>query len=115
MRISDWSSDVCSSDLELIPERWNAWLRHDPVEIVDQHIDDLGKLKAIWLDCGDHDQYSIHFGMRRLHRKQESQGVPPVYEEFDDDHHDVEYRTDRFLQLLASAIEWKRVVRGKRG
>lgn len=89
---------------ELIPERWANWMRHDPVEIVEEHIDDLKKLKAIWLDVGDHDQYRIHFGMRRLHRKLEAHGVPHVYEEFDDDHTDVDYRMDQFLPFLAKAL-----------
>jgi hypothetical protein len=42
--------------------------------------------------------------MRRLHRKLEAQGVPHVYEEFDDDHTDVDYRMDRFLPVLAKAL-----------
>lgn len=89
---------------ELIPERWNNWLRHDPAVIVEEHIDDLRKLKGIWLDVGDHDQFRIHFGMRRFHRSLERHGVPHVYEEFDDDHTDVDYRMDRFLPFLAETL-----------
>jgi S-formylglutathione hydrolase FrmB len=89
---------------ELIPERWNNWLRHDPVNLVDSHVANLRKLKAIYMDCGDHDQYRIHFGMRRFHRKLESHGIAHVYEEFDDDHTDVDYRMDKFLPFLAKAL-----------
>jgi enterochelin esterase-like enzyme len=61
-------------------------------------------LKAIWLDCGNRDQFRMHFGMRRFHRKLEEYGVPHVYEEFDDDHTAVDYRMDRSLPFLARAL-----------
>jgi sulfatase maturation enzyme AslB (radical SAM superfamily) len=89
---------------ELAPERWANWLRHDPVVLVDERSGELLKLKAIWLDCGSRDQFRMHFGMRRFHRKLERYGVPHVYEEFDDDHTDVDYRMDRFLPFLARAL-----------
>lgn len=89
---------------ELSPERWANWLRHDPVVLVDERAGELRKLKAIWLDCGSRDQFRIHFGMRRFHRKLERHGVPHVYEEFDDDHTDVDYRMDKFLPFLARAL-----------
>ncbi|MBM3598576.1 MAG: enterochelin esterase [Alphaproteobacteria bacterium] len=89
---------------ELIPERWDNWMRHDPVVMADAKGPELKKLKTVWLDCGDHDQFRIHYGMRRLHRKLEKMGVTHAYEEFDDDHTDVDYRMDRFLPVLAKAL-----------
>jgi len=89
---------------ELIADKWANWLRYDPVLVADRRGSALRQLKTVWLDCGNHDQFRIHFGMRRLHRKLEAQGVPHVYEEFDDDHTDVDYRMDRFLPALAKAL-----------
>lgn len=89
---------------ELNPERWRNWLRHDPVILVEEHVDELSGLKAIWLDCGNRDQFRMHFGMRRFHRTLQEHGVPHVYEEFDDDHTAVDYRMDRFLPFLARAL-----------
>ncbi|HEX7127529.1 MAG TPA: alpha/beta hydrolase-fold protein [Thermodesulfobacteriota bacterium] len=89
---------------ELLPERWANWLRHDPVVLVDQNAAALRALKAIWLDCGSRDQFRMHYGMRRFHRKLEAHGVPHVYEEFDDDHTDIDYRMDRYLPFLARAL-----------
>jgi hypothetical protein len=80
------------------------WLRYDPVLVADRRGGALNQLKTLWLDCGDHDQFRIHFGMRRLHRKLEAQGVAHIYEEFDDDHTDVDYRMNRFLPVLAKAL-----------
>jgi enterochelin esterase-like enzyme len=89
---------------ELVPERWENWLRYDPVVLADEHADDLRKLKAIWLDCGNRDQFRMHFGMRRFHKKLEEHGVPHVYEEFDDDHTAVDYRMDSFLPFLSRVL-----------
>jgi enterochelin esterase-like enzyme len=89
---------------ELIPERWANWMRHDPVVMLDDRIDELRKLEAIYLDCGNHDQFRIHYGMRRFHRKLEAAGVAHIYEEYDDDHSDVDYRMDVFLPYLASVL-----------
>lgn len=89
---------------ELIPERWANWMRHDPVVMVDDKMDELRKLKLIYMDCGNHDQFRIHFGMRRFHKKLETAGVAHTYDEYDDDHSDVDYRMDIFLPLLARAL-----------
>jgi enterochelin esterase-like enzyme len=89
---------------ELISERWANWLRHDPVVVVEARAEELRKLKAVWLDCGNRDQFRIHFGMRRFHRTLEKRGVPHVYEEYNDDHTDVDYRMDKFLPVLAQAL-----------
>lgn len=89
---------------ELIPERWNNWMKHDPVVMVDERMDELRKLKAIWMCCGNADQFRIHFGMRRFSKKLKAAGVEHVYEEYDDDHTDVDYRMDKFLPFLADAV-----------
>jgi hypothetical protein len=56
------------------------------------------------MDCGFRDQYRIHFGMRRFAKKLKAAKIPFTYEEFDDDHSDVDYRMDVFLPFLANAL-----------
>ena len=70
----------------------------------DEKGEELRKLKLIYMDCGDHDQFRIHFGMRRFARKLEAAGIAHIYQEFDDDHSDVDYRMDVFLPLMAKAL-----------
>ncbi len=89
---------------EFIPERWANWMKHDPVVMLEDRIDELRKLKLVYMDCGDHDNYRIQYGMRRFHRKLEAAGVPHTYEEYDDDHMNVDYRMDVFLPILAKAL-----------
>lgn len=89
---------------EFIPERWNAWMQHDPVVMFEEKGSELKKLKLIYMDCGDHDNFRIHLGMRRFAGKLKAAGIAHTYEEYDDDHMDVDYRMDVFLPLLAKAL-----------
>lgn len=89
---------------EVIEERWQNWRRWDPVNLADDHAANLKRLKALWIDCGDVDQYDLVYGARRLHRKLAAAGVEHVYEEFPDNHSSVDFRMDRSLPYLAKAL-----------
>lgn len=89
---------------ELIPERWQNWLAHDPAIVVDRYAGNLRKLKAIYIDCGDEDQYHLHYGARRLHRALDRLQITHTYEEFSDNHSDVDYRMDVSLPFLEKAL-----------
>lgn len=89
---------------EMIAERWKNWLAWDPALLVDKYADNLRKLKGIYIDCGDHDQFHLHFGSRRVHRDLDRLGIRHVYEEFNDDHTAVDYRMDVSLPFLVKAL-----------
>jgi esterase/lipase superfamily enzyme len=93
--------DTC----ELIPERWKNWLAHDPALVVDKYADNLRKLKAIYFDCGEEDQFHLHYGARRLHRALDRLKIAHTYEEFPDNHSDVDYRMDISLPFLQTALD----------
>jgi len=90
---------------ELIPERWKNWLAHDPVRMVDACADNLRRLKAIYIDCGSEDQFHLHYGARQLNRALTRLGIAHTYEEFPDNHSDIDYRMDISLPFLARALE----------
>jgi len=92
--------DTC----EFIAERWNNWLKWDPLVMAERCGEGLKKLKALTIDCGDIDQYNLVYGARRMHRLLERIGVPHSYEEFPDDHSSVDYRMDVSLPILAKAL-----------
>lgn len=89
---------------ELIAERWKNWLAWDPALLADKYAGNLRRLKGIYIDCGSRDQFTLHYGARRLHRALERLGIAHVYEEFDDDHSAVDYRMDRSLPFLEKAL-----------
>ena len=89
---------------EVIPERWKKWLAWDPLVMAETRGPGLAQLKALYIDCGENDQYSLVYGARRMHRLLEQIGIAHVYEEFPDDHTAVDYRMDRSLPILAKAL-----------
>ncbi len=89
---------------EWIPDRWGAWLAHDPVRMPDGRLARLGALKRLWIDCGDRDEYFLHFGARILARRLRALGVDHSHQEFPDGHSGVDYRLDFSLPALATAL-----------
>jgi S-formylglutathione hydrolase FrmB len=89
---------------ELIAERWAAWRKHDPINLVDQYRANLKSLRGIYIDCGWRDQYHIHYGCRILSKRLQAARIEHRYEEFDDTHSDVDYRMDVSLPFLARAL-----------
>jgi enterochelin esterase-like enzyme len=91
---------------EIDPERWSAWLSHDPVVLVGRAEcqANLRSLRGLYLDCGSKDQYHLVYGARSFVRTLQAAGIPHRYEEFDDDHTNVDYRMDVSLPYLFEAL-----------
>jgi enterochelin esterase-like enzyme len=92
--------DTC----ELVPERWANYVKWDPLTLVEKHGEGMKKLKALYIDCGDIDQFNLVYGSRRMHKRLTEMKVPHIYEEFPDDHTAVDYRMDVSLPMLAKAL-----------
>src|SRR3954452_20779124 len=92
--------DTC----EVIEERWVNWLRQDPVNASDTEVDALRSLKALYIDCGENDQFNLLYGARRFVRRLNDLGIVHRYEEFPDNHSGVDYRMDESLPFLAKAL-----------
>ena len=89
---------------EAIPERWRNWRRHDPINLVAKYRANLKSLRGIYVDCGWRDQYHIHYGSRLLSQRLVDVGIKHRYEEFEDDHSDIDYRMDISLPFLYRAL-----------
>lgn len=89
----------------LIEERWRKWRAHDPVNLVGRYRANLKSLRGIFIDCGWRDQYHIHFGSRILSSRLAAAGIRHTYEEFDDNHSDIDYRMDVSLPFLYRALQ----------
>lgn len=71
---------------------WRRWLRHDPVRLVDQFAPALRSLRLLYLDCGNRDEYHLHYGTRLLARRLREAGIPHLHEEYEGGHSGVTYR-----------------------
>src|SRR5690606_11141551 len=90
---------------EVDESRWKKWLRHDPVRLVARHREKLKSLRGLIIDCGDRDQYHIHYGTRQLSRRSKDAGIRHTYEEFPDERSGIDYRLDRSLPFLYQALK----------
>ncbi|MGD2129869.1 MAG: alpha/beta hydrolase-fold protein [Lysobacterales bacterium] len=86
-------------------ERWSRWLSFDPLLMVEEGADALRSLRGLYIDVGIYDQYNIQFGTRRLVRRLTELGVPHHYEEFEGGHSGIDWRLDRSLPWLVSALK----------
>ena len=89
---------------EVIPERWKRWRENDPINLVTKYRANLKKLQGIYIDCGWRDQYHIHYVARLLSQRLRQARIDHVYEEFDDNHSDIDYRMDVSLPFLYKAL-----------
>jgi S-formylglutathione hydrolase FrmB len=89
---------------EKIEARWKRWLANDPIHMVQRHAKALRSLRGIYIDCGWADQYHIHYGTRILSQRLAEFGIAHTYEEFDDNHSDIDYRMDTSLPFLVAAL-----------
>jgi enterochelin esterase-like enzyme len=91
---------------EIDEKIYARWLQHDPVELAKgaQVQNALSELKTIFIDCGNRDQYYLHFGARRLSKILRESGIKHIYKEFDDNHSGTAYRYDESLPRLVAAL-----------
>ena len=94
-----------AASLPSLEARWRQWRRHDPINLVDQYKRNLKTLRGIYIDCGWRDQYHIHYGTRILSKRLSEENIRHVYEEFDDNHSDIDYRMDTSLPFLYRALK----------
>ena len=92
--------DTC----EIIEERWANWLRQDPLVALKSLAHNLRGLKAIYIDCGESDQFNLLYGARRFVRRLKELDIEHRYEEFPDNHSSVDYRMDESLPFIALAL-----------
>lgn len=92
--------DTCEMD----PVAWKRWKKWDPLELVETRSEGLKSMKALYIDCGDIDQYNLVYGARRMTKRLTALGVEHIYQEFPDDHSSVDYRMDVSLPILSKAL-----------
>jgi enterochelin esterase family protein len=98
----DWPFDLETGAFR--PAVWDRWRAWDPVHMLDAHVDNLRKLRAIYIDCGTRDEFALHWGARRLAQQLAGHGIAVRHEEFEDGHMNIQYRYDVSVPFLAEAI-----------
>jgi len=87
------------------PERWQAWLDFDPLNLLEKHADALHTLHGLFVDVGMYDQYRIQYGTRRFTDRLRELGIPHQYEEFEGTHSAIDWRLDHSLPYLVESLK----------
>lgn len=89
---------------EIRSDIWQKWLEHDPVRLVEKHVENLKSLKLLYLTAGTRDEFALDLGAKILSRKLRDHGINHIHEEFDDGHFSIGYRYDRSLEVISQHL-----------
>jgi enterochelin esterase family protein len=91
---------------KLRPAVWQRWLDQDPVTMLENeaHLTALRRLKLLYLDCGNRDEYALHYGARIFSQRLAGFDIPYVHEEFDGGHRSTSFRYDVSLKAISEAF-----------
>ena len=88
-------------------ERWERWLGHDSVRVVDEHRSAVAGLRGAWVDAGDSDEYNLDRGALALRRAILRAGLPEErlhFELFPGGHRGVSHRYPLSLAYLVGSL-----------
>ena len=89
---------------EIYTRVWKRWLSRDPIRMVTRYRKNFEKLKCVYIDCGNRDEFNINLGTRILHSKLREMDISHFYEEFDGGHTNISYRLDKSLSKLSTDL-----------
>lgn len=92
--------ETCEPDNKVFAK----WLQHDPVRMADKYLNNLRKLRLIFLDAGVYDQFQLHAGARIFCAKLRAGKIKHYHEEFPDTHSNIQYRYDRTFEMISGRI-----------
>lgn len=90
---------------EIRDDIWQKWLKHDPVRLVENHVENLKSLKLLYIDAGTRDEFNLDIGAKIFCERLKKHDIPHLHEEFDDGHFNISYRQNRSLELISQNIE----------
>ncbi|WP_067475154.1 alpha/beta hydrolase [Actinomadura hibisca] len=89
------------------PEVWERWLAVDPVRMASRYAEALRSQRAIWIDAGTRDEWSLDVGAEAFRRALLDNGVGEDvihFELFDAAHGGIDYRYPLALAWLCARI-----------
>lgn len=79
---------------------WSSWLEKDPIQFLPKRIENIKKIKTIFLSVGEFDQFLLQYGVRKIRKLLKEEKIDFTYEEFKGNHFDIGTRRKKALSLL---------------
>jgi enterochelin esterase family protein len=91
---------------ELHSEVWQRWLAHDPIMMLEnkQFVEALRQARLIYLDCGNRDEYALHYGARVFCKRLGQLDIFHIHEEFNGSHRHTQHRYDVSLKAISKTF-----------
>jgi len=102
-------SEVDSSGMPMLPlekegsfdhKLWETWLKKDPLNFLEDRIENVKKLKTLFLSVGEFDQFLLQYGARKIRKIFLKNNIDFNYEEFKGNHFDISTRRKKALSLI---------------
>ena len=90
---------------EVIEKRWSSWREHDPINLVDRYRATSSRCAASTSTAAGATSTTSTTARAFCRSGSPQAGIRHTYEEFDDDHSDVDYRMDVSLPFLYRALK----------
>lgn len=88
----------------IIPEIWAQWLAWDPVRLAPSHADALSKMKRIYIDAGNRDEYFLDLGAQAFSNELTELDIDHTLEFFSGTHGGLQYRYPKAIRELVRAL-----------
>lgn len=91
---------------EIRPDVWQRWLAWDPITLMveKQYTEALRQMNLIYLDCGNRDEYALHYGARIFSQRLTKRNIHHHHQEFDGGHRSTNFRYDVSLEAISQAF-----------
>lgn len=84
----------------LLKDIWKTWVKNDPIHFLKKRKSKIERLKSIYLDVGDRDQFHLQFGSRQIKDLLAPMKVKLHYSEFSGTHWDIGKRRPEMWRWL---------------
>jgi hypothetical protein len=88
----------------LIEEKWERWLRWDPVRMAPEYAEALRGMRRIYLDAGRRDEFFLDLAAQAFSTELERLGAEHTFELFDGGHGNIAYRYPLAVRELVLAL-----------
>ncbi len=87
----------------LKPDVWQRWLNFDPINMLNnpQNVEALRQMRHIFIDCGNQDEYTLHYGARIFSQRLKELNIAHHHEEFAGGHRHTAFRYDVSLAFMS--------------
>ncbi len=89
---------------EIRKDIWEKWLKHDPVYLVENSVENLKSMKLFSIDAGKNDEFGLDIGAGILVERLKKHNIPHIHEEFDGGHFNIKYRYNRAFEIISKNI-----------